>query len=83
MPQKQNWIDDLIKECRKNFHKRNKNDPETFKKITESIVEDALKTLDKTWALWEIEPDSKDLREQFHLLEHYLSYLIRFCKGKV
>ena len=82
MTNKQKWVDELIKECKKNFKDQNKNDLDTFKGVTKSIVRDALKALDKTWALWELEPDSKNLREQFHLLEHYLAYLIRFCEGK-
>ena len=85
MANKQKWVDELIEECVRNVSNHNKkmNELEMFKAVTKSIVKDAEKTLDQTWALWEIDPDSKELREKFHLLEHYLSYLFRFCEGKV
>lgn len=73
----------IIEEYVRNASDRKMNEIETFKAVTKSLVRDAAKTLDETGALWELEPDSKELREKFHLLEHYLSYLFRFCEGKV
>ena len=85
MSNKQKWIDGVIEECVRNATDSNKtmDGLEMFKAVTKSIVRDAAKTLDETWALWEIETDSKTLREKFHLLECYLSYLSRFCDGKM
>ncbi len=83
MADNEEWVEKIIEECARNASDRKMNETETFKAVTKSIVRDAAKVLDETGALWELEPDSKELREKFHLLEHYLSYLFRFCEGKV
>ena len=50
------------------------------KGVTRSIVVDALKVMDD---MWEDCQDSPSLAENYYLLRHYLSYLKRFCEGKV
>ena len=67
MTNKQKWVNEIIEECVKNATNSNKkmNESEMFKAVTKSIVRDAAKTLDETWASWEVEPDSKELREKF------------------
>jgi hypothetical protein len=56
---------------------------DNFKGVTKKIVASALKTLDEIQMLWEIDRGSMELREQLHLLQHYLDYLKRFCERKV
>ena len=54
-----------------------------FKAVTKSVLVDALKALEETEVEWELDHNSQELREKFHLLRHYLDYLKRFCEGKV
>lgn len=83
MSKDEEWVDKLIEECLNNVSIGKMTELEMFKAVTKSIVQDARRALDETGALWEIDPESKELREKFHLLEHYLSYLFRYCEGKV
>ncbi|MBD3182103.1 hypothetical protein GF312_07415 [Candidatus Poribacteria bacterium] len=51
-----------------------------IKGVTRSIVVDALKVMDD---MWEDCQESPQLMENYYQLRHYLSYLKRFCEGKV
>lgn len=51
-----------------------------FKETVKNVVQDAAHTLDEAWNLWEIDPKSSTIREQFYLLEHYLDYIKRLCE---
>ncbi len=51
-----------------------------FRTVVNQVIITAASVLDEVWALWEIDPSSKDLREKFYLLEHYLDYLKRFSE---
>lgn len=53
-----------------------------FKVVIKSVLVDALKILEDTEVEWELDHDSQELREKFHLLHHYLDYLRRFCERK-
>ena len=59
------------------------NNLEGFRAVVKVVVRDALKALEDTQAEWEIDHNSQELREKFHLLRHYLDYLRRFCEGVV
>ncbi len=84
-PKDEEWLKKTLQDCLKSIpdNAREGKDLEGFRAIVGSLVKDIGKTMDEAWALWELEPDSKELREKFHLLEHYLSYLGRFCEGKI
>ncbi|MEW5803266.1 MAG: hypothetical protein AB1847_14310 [bacterium] len=51
-----------------------------FKTVARHVTTSAASVLDETWAIWEIDPSSKELREKFSLLEYYLDYLKRLCE---
>ncbi|MBU3959179.1 hypothetical protein KJ644_05310 [Candidatus Dependentiae bacterium] len=59
------------------------NNLEGFRAVVKVLVKDALKTLEDTRVEWELEHNSQELREKFHLLHHYLDYLRRFIEGVV
>jgi len=59
------------------------NNLEGFRAVVKVLVKDALKALEDTQVEWELEHNSQELREKFHLLRHYLDYLRRFCEGIV
>jgi len=52
-------------------------DTAQFRTVASHVIISAASVLDETWALWEIDPSSRDLREKFYLLEYYLDYLKR------
>lgn len=55
-----------------------------FKAITRNIAQKALMTLDDITAEeMQGEKRPKSRIEKYYLLNHYLSYLKRFCEGKV
>jgi hypothetical protein len=83
MSDNEEWVDRIIEECVKNAHDKNMNELEMFKAVTKSIAKDAGNTLDETSALRELDPDSKEIRKKLFLIQHYVSYLFRFCEGKV
>ena len=47
------------------------------------LARDSLKALENTEVEWELDHNSQELREKFHLLRLYLDYLRRFVKGVV
>lgn len=59
------------------------NHLEGFKAVVKSVVRDAMKALEDTQVEWEVDHNSQELREKFHLLRHYLGYLKRYCEGIV
>ncbi|MBI4972384.1 MAG: hypothetical protein HZA27_02830 [Candidatus Omnitrophica bacterium] len=73
-----NVIDDVFKEAKsKGLSKFT-----CFKAVIGSVLIDALKALEHTEAEWELDHNSQELREKFHLLHHYLDYLKRFCESR-
>lgn len=48
-----------------------------FKAVIKSVLGDALKALEETEAEWELDHNSQELREKFHLLHHY-QYFVNF-----
>ena len=59
------------------------NNLEGFKAVVKVLARDSLKTLENTEVEWELDHNSQELREKFHLLRHYLDYLRRFVEGVV
>ena len=59
------------------------NNLEGFKAVVKVLARDSLKTLENTQVEWELDHNSQELREKFHLLRHYLDYLRRFVEGVV
>lgn len=59
------------------------NNLEGFKAVVKVLAKDSLKALEDTEVEWELDHDSQELREKFHLLRHYLDYLRRFVEGVV
>ena len=57
------------------------NNLEGFKAVVKVLAKDSLKTLEDTEGEWKLDHNSKELREKFHLLRHYLDYLRRFVEG--
>lgn len=75
-----NRFERLMEKCEKQISEGEQaNQLKMFKAVAQNVAKDADKTLDELWALWELDPKSEKLREKFSLLEHYLSYLVRFC----
>lgn len=50
--------------------------------VIKSVLLDALIALEDIRVEWELDHESQELREKFHLLHHYLDYLKRFCENK-
>lgn len=59
------------------------NNLEGFKAVVKVLAKDSLKALEDTEAEWELDHNSQELREKFHLLRHHLDYLRRFVEGVV
>lgn len=74
------WLKKALKEVESQMRE---NNLEGFKVVIKSLDKDAMKVLDEAEGLWEIDPSSKEIREKFQLLRHYLDYLMRFCEGGV
>ena len=79
------WLEGLIEECAESLAKKSKTNEElaVFRLVITRFTKQTERMLDETWALWELEPDSRKLREKFHILEKHLSYVRRFCQGKI
>ena len=74
------WLKTMLSEVENQMRE---NNFEGFKAVVKVVVRDALKALEGTQVEWEIDHNSQELREKFHLLRHYLDYLRRFCEGVV
>jgi len=59
------------------------NNLEGFKAVVKVLARDSLKALEDTEVEWELDHNSQELREKFHLLRHYLDYLRRFIERVV
>ena len=59
------------------------NNIEGFKSIIKTLIKDIIKVLKDTQVEWELNHNSRELGERFHVLSHYLDYLRRFCEGVV
>jgi len=59
------------------------NNLEGFKAVVKVLARDSLRALENTEVEWELDHNSQELREKFHLLRHYLDYLRRFVEGVV
>ncbi len=59
------------------------NNLEGFKTVLKVLIKDAGMALEDTKIEWELNHNSEELREKFHLVCHYLEYLRRFCEGIV
>ena len=59
------------------------NNLEGFKSVVKILARDSLKALQDTEVEWELDHNSQELREKFHLLRHYLDYLRRFIERVV
>lgn len=59
------------------------NNLEGFKAVVKVLARDSLKALEDTEMEWELNHNSQELREKFHLLRHYLDYLRRFIERVV
>jgi len=59
------------------------NNLEGFKAVVKVLAKDSLKALEDTEVEWELDHNSQELREKFHLLRHYLDYLRRFIERVV
>ena len=84
-PKDEQWLKRVFADCVKNIpdSTKKKKDLEWFRTFVVSLVKDIEKKIDETWALWELEPESKEVGEKFYLLDHSLFYLRRFCQGKM
>jgi hypothetical protein len=72
-----------LKIIRRSLHEENAEVKDHFKTVVRDVIISMAGVLDQTWALWEIDPSSEDLREKFSLLEYYLDYLKRFLEEEV
>lgn len=76
------WLKKVIDEVFNEAKSKGLNKFACFKAVMRNILVDALKALEDTQVEWELDHNSQELREKFHLLHHYLDYLKRFCEGK-
>jgi hypothetical protein len=83
MNDNQKWLERVNRECTGNSFEADLDELSMFRAVAKTIVGDAGKSLEETWALWELDSASPQIRENFHLLRQRLSYLFRFCEGKV
>ena len=74
------WLEKALGEIETQMRQ---NNLEGFKAIVKSLVRDAMKALEDTEVEWELDHNSKEIREKFAVVRHCLDYLKRFCEGKV
>jgi len=77
------WLKKAIEDIFKETRSKGLGKFACLKAVMRSVLVDALKALEDTQVEWELDHNSQELREKFHLLYHYLGYLKRFCEGKV
>lgn len=73
------WLNKVIDDIRKEADAKGLSKFVCFKLVIKSVLIDALKALEDTEVEWELDHNSQELREKFHLLRHYLDYLKRHC----
>ena len=73
------WLKKVIDDIWKEADAKGLNKFDCFKLVIKSVLVDALKALEDTEVEWELDHNSQELREKFHLLRHYLDYLTRYC----
>ena len=74
------WLEEILNEVETQMRE---NNLEGFKAVIKSLDAGAMKVLDETEDLWGKNANSKEMREKFIVLRHYLDYMKRFCEGKV
>ena len=77
------WLNKAIEDIFKEAKSKGLNKFVCLKAVMRSVLIDALKALENTEAEWELDHNSQELREKFHLLRHYLDYLKRLCESKL
>lgn len=80
-PKDEEWLEKALKDC---FEDRsdsiaNEIDLNGFRILVCNLVRNIEKEVEEARALWELTPDSKELRKKFYLLKKHLFYLRRFC----
>lgn len=74
------WLEKTLNEVETQMRK---NNIEGFKAAIKNLDKNIIKVLDEMESLWETDATSKEMREKFRLLRHYLDYMKRLYKGKV
>jgi len=78
------WLKKAIDDCyKKEGFVEEESHLELFKGVANNLVKDALNVLEEIEVEWELDHNSRELREKYYLLRHYLDYLRRFCEGKI
>jgi len=80
------WLKKALNECFESRSKKVSKDRqllEGFSMLVRYAAQNMKDNLDKTRALWEEDPASKELREKFDSLANCLSYLERYCREKI
>jgi hypothetical protein len=81
--QEEEWLKKVIEDIWRDADSKGLSQFDGFKLVAKSVLTDTLKVLEDTEEEWELDHNSQELREKFHLLRHYLDYLKRFCEGRV
>ena len=81
-PEDEAWLERTLEDCFDNRPDNTKNGQnlKSFKILVRNLVKNIEKKVDEAQLLWEIEPESKELRQKFYSLNKYLFYLKRFCE---
>ena len=74
------WLSSVLSDVENQMRE---NNLQGFKAAVKVLARDSLKVLENTKGEWELDHNSQELREKFHLLRHYLDYLRRFVEGVV
>jgi len=74
------WLRSVLFDVEKQMRE---NNLEGFRAVVKVLARDSLKALEDTEVEWELDHNSRELREKFHLLRHYLDYLRRFIERVV
>lgn len=74
------WLRDVLAGVENQMRE---NNLEGFMAVVKVLVKDASKALEDAKIEWELDHNSQELREKFHVVGHYLDYLRRFVEGIV
>ena len=74
------WLSSVLSDVENQMRE---NNLQGFRAVVKVLARDSLKVLENTEGEWELDHNSQELRQKFHLLRHYLDYLRRFVEGVV
>lgn len=84
-PKDEEWLKRVLNDCLENkaCGHEDKHTLRGFKMLVSNLVRSIERNLKDVKALWEKDPQSKELKRKFDSLEKALLYLRRFCDKRI